>query len=113
MNGAELFGGDNRIAVVEAHAAEFFRFGNPQQTKVAGLAENLVDRKAPGLFPFINVWIDLVFDELADGAAQCFVFRVKIIFIVLLGIRGGQKRLTPKLLGCNVRMSASWQISSR
>ncbi len=74
MNGAELFGGDDRVAVVEAHAAEFFRFGNAQQAEVAGLAEDLVDRKAPGLFPFLDVRIDLVIDELADGAAQCFVF---------------------------------------
>ncbi|MNS52672.1 hypothetical protein D3C72_853930 [compost metagenome] len=75
MDGAELFGGDNRIAVVEAHAAEFFRFGNTQQTEVASLAENFVNGKASGLFPFIDVRIDLVLDELADGTAQGFVFR--------------------------------------
>ena len=75
VNGAELFGGNNRVAVIKAHAAEFFRFGNAQQAEVAGLAEYFVDRKASGLFPFIDVRVDLVFDKLADGAAQCFVFR--------------------------------------
>ncbi|MNP32132.1 hypothetical protein D3C76_1252980 [compost metagenome] len=74
MNGAELFGGDDRIAVVQAHAAELFRFGNAQQAQVAGLAKDLVDRKTPGLFPFLYVRIDLVVDELANGATQCFVF---------------------------------------
>ncbi|MNP03673.1 hypothetical protein D3C76_955670 [compost metagenome] len=74
MNGAELFGGDDRVAVVQAHATEFFRFGNAQQAQVASLAKNLVDRKAPGLFPFLDVGIDLVIDELANGATQCVVF---------------------------------------
>ncbi|MNY29292.1 hypothetical protein D3C86_1633240 [compost metagenome] len=73
-NGAELFGGDNRIAVVQAHAAEFFRLGNPQQAELAGLAEDLVDRKAPGFLPLVDVRVDFAVDKLADGTAQGFVF---------------------------------------
>ncbi|MNG38412.1 hypothetical protein D3C84_1261170 [compost metagenome] len=74
MNGAEFLGGDDRIAVVQAHAAEGSRFGNAQQAQLAGLAENLVDGKTPGFLPFVDVRVDVMFDKLANGAPQCFVF---------------------------------------
>jgi len=73
-NGAEFFGGDDRIAVVQAHAAELFGFGNAQQPEVAGLAQDRVDGKAPGFFPFVHVGVDLAIDEGADGAAQFLMF---------------------------------------
>jgi hypothetical protein len=98
MNGAELFGGDDRVAVVEAHAAEFFRLGNAQQAKVAGLAEDLVDRKA-GLFPFIDVWVDLVFDEVADGAAQFFVFRGENPVLLFSAGSWRSRQLAPEAVG--------------
>ncbi|MNR27911.1 hypothetical protein D3C85_1452070 [compost metagenome] len=74
MDGAELFGGDYRIAVVEAHAAEFLRLGDTQQAQVAGFLENLVDREAAVLFPLLDMRVDFLVDKVTDCAAQLFVF---------------------------------------
>lgn len=71
---AEFFGGDDGVAVVQAHAAELLGFGDAQQTEVAGLAQDIVDGEAAGFFPFVDVGVDLTVDEGADGAAQCLVF---------------------------------------
>jgi hypothetical protein len=51
-----------------------FRFADPQQAEVAGLAEDVVDGEAPGFFPFVHMGVDLAVDEGADGAAQFLVF---------------------------------------
>ena len=44
-DGAERFRNDDRIGVVEAHAAVFDRLVNAEKAEVAELLEQLVDRK--------------------------------------------------------------------
>ena len=73
-DGAELLGSDDRVAVVQTHAAEFLRLGDAQQAEVAGFLENIVDREAAVLFPLFDVRVDFLVDKVTDRAAQLFVF---------------------------------------
>ena len=75
---AEFLGGDDRVAVVQAHAAELLRRRCPA-AEFAGLAEDLVDREAAVLFPLVDVGVDFPLDEAANGAAEFLVFLVKIM----------------------------------
>ncbi len=139
---AEFLGGDDRVAVVQAHAAELLRLGDAQQAEFAGLAEDLVDREAAVLFPLVDVGVDFPLDEAANGAAEFLVFLGEdhglsfLLGIIVFrqdplalsqpssfresGERGcrrlacfSQNLATPKLLPFSGRASASAQISSR
>src|SRR3990167_3517210 len=108
-DGAELFGGDDRVAVVQAHAAEFLRLGNAQQAQVAGHLEDFVDGEFAGLFPLVDVRVDFLVDKVTDRATQFFVFLGEDHFYAPKGYR----RATPKVLELSGRTAASAQMSSK
>src|SRR5690606_31051895 len=74
VGGAELFRRDDGVAVVQAHAAEFLRLGDAQQTQVAGFLEDFAHGEAAVLLPLFDVGVDLLIDEVLDRATQFFVF---------------------------------------
>src|SRR5690606_1717210 len=117
VDGAEFFGGDDGVAVVQAHAAEFFRLGDAQQAQVAGLLEELAHREATVLLPLVNVGVDLLVDEVPDGAAQFVVFLSEVHCCCpssnVQEAEGAYRRATPKVLDFSGRTSASAQISSK
>ena len=46
----------------------------PSRPRSPAFLENFVDREATVLFPFVDVRVDFLLDEILDRAAQFFVF---------------------------------------
>src|SRR5690554_4230485 len=78
---AEFFCSYQVVAVIQAHATVLFRLLDAQQAQVAKFFEQVVNRKLAGLFPFIAVRIDFLFDEIADGLSEGFVFGCEFHFL--------------------------------
>ena len=85
---------DDRVAVVEAGAADRLGLGQPEQAQVAELPEHLVRRIDAGVLPFVDVRVEFLAAEPLDRAPQFLVF-VREEHAVFLG----QGRATPKLSG--------------
>jgi hypothetical protein len=67
---AELLRDDHLIRVIEAHAAEGLGLVDAEQPEPARLLEHVMRGERAGLLPGIDVRVDLLVDELANGAAQ-------------------------------------------
>ena len=72
-DGAELLSHHQRVGIVEARAAELDRLVQPEEAEAAHLLEQLMRRKDVGLLPCIDMRVDLVGDELLQGAADVVV----------------------------------------
>ncbi len=74
LNSAHLFCEDNIVAVVQAHAAVGFRFGDAEQAQVTHLFEQFMGGKNTFLFPFADVGVDFALYEASGRAANFIVF---------------------------------------
>jgi hypothetical protein len=72
---AQLLGHHHGVGVVEAHAAVFRGLVDAEQAGVAQLLEDFVRREDAVLLPLVDVRIDVLVDDGAQGAADLGVFR--------------------------------------
>ena len=64
---------DGGVGIVEAEAAEFLGLGDAEEARLSHLAEHVVGGEGRVFFPFVDVRVDLRFDETDERAAQFFV----------------------------------------
>ncbi len=74
MDVAEFLGHHQGVGVVEPHAAEFGGLVDAEQAGAAQLLEDLVGWEDAVLFPLVDVRIDVLVDDRAQGAADLGVF---------------------------------------
>jgi hypothetical protein len=83
---AQRLGQRHRVRVVEAGAAVGLGLVEAQQAEVAELLEDLVRGKGLGRLPLVDVRIDLLVDEAAQGLLDLEVF------VRVVSVRAGRSR---------------------